>query len=205
MIQCWLNVELPGLTIHGGGEALAYVAQTNGFGVAFSANWTNEIPIEGVASGGNATSWAIELTNTTTTDAPCNMWVHWTPAPLLATSGMPWRISSASTPAGCERNIYRNGTGNVGLRIEHDGASATWIRDSLAGVIIPAMSSVRITGSVANCEPEDLDGTGSVNAADLGILLGQFGSPGTADFDASGAVGPEDLAVMLAKLNGGNS
>lgn len=202
--QVWVNVELPGTTIGGGGSGLAYVANTNGFGFAFAANWNAEIPIEGVASGGNATSWAIELSNTTATDAQCNLWVHWTPAPGLAYSGMPWRILSATTTAECTRNIYRNGTGNVGLRIEHDGATATWVRDSISNLTVPAFSTVRLTGCVVNCEPEDLDGTGGVDATDLSILLGQFGSVGTADFDGSGTVGPEDLAALLARMSGGS-
>ncbi len=45
--------------------------------------------------------------------------------------------------------------------------------------------------------PFDLDGDGLATAPDLALLLGQWGSPGTADFDASGTVGAEDLALLL--------
>lgn len=49
-----------------------------------------------------------------------------------------------------------------------------------------------------DCEvPGDLDGDGSVGAADLAILLGQWGGSGSADFDNDGSVGAADLAVML--------
>jgi hypothetical protein len=203
VIQCWINAQFPNVNISGGGSALAYVAQTNGYGVAFTASWVAEIPIEGVAASAPGTSWTIELTNTTPEDALCNIVAHWTPPSTLAYSEMPWRIAYAETPDS-ERNIYRNATGNDGLRIEFDGATATWIRDSLAGIVIPAMSSVVIRGVVVNCEPEDLNGSGDVDSQDLAILLGQFGQSGPADFDGSGTVGPEDLAQILGRLNGGD-
>lgn len=44
---------------------------------------------------------------------------------------------------------------------------------------------------------EDLDGDGIVGAADLGILLGAWGSRGAADLDGNGTVGPEDLGQLL--------
>ncbi len=43
----------------------------------------------------------------------------------------------------------------------------------------------------------DLNADGLVNGADLGILLSQFGSQGTADFDNSGTVNGADLGLML--------
>ncbi len=51
----------------------------------------------------------------------------------------------------------------------------------------------------ADCPP-DLDGDGSINAADLAQLLGSWGPCGDdcpADFDGNGAVGAADLAVLL--------
>jgi hypothetical protein len=48
------------------------------------------------------------------------------------------------------------------------------------------------------CEiPGDLDHDGSVGAADLAILLGQWGGTGSADFDGDGDVGAADLAILL--------
>lgn len=46
------------------------------------------------------------------------------------------------------------------------------------------------------CAP-DLDGSGAVDAADLAILLGQWGVSGSADLDGSGVVNGADLAIML--------
>lgn len=45
--------------------------------------------------------------------------------------------------------------------------------------------------------PGDLDGNGSVDAADLAILLGQWGGAGSGDLDASGTVDAADLAILL--------
>jgi hypothetical protein len=51
---------------------------------------------------------------------------------------------------------------------------------------------------ISSTVPGDLNGDGQVNAADLAILLGQWGGPGTADFDGNGTVAAADLAFLLA-------
>ncbi|MFO0829604.1 MAG: hypothetical protein U0572_15805 [Phycisphaerales bacterium] len=43
----------------------------------------------------------------------------------------------------------------------------------------------------------DLDGSGAVDAADLAVLLGSWGTAGAADLDASGTVDAADLGVLL--------
>ena len=46
--------------------------------------------------------------------------------------------------------------------------------------------------------PGDLDGDGSIDAADLGVLLGAWGSAqAAADLDGDGVVGAGDLAILL--------
>lgn len=47
----------------------------------------------------------------------------------------------------------------------------------------------------------DINGDGSVNAADLAILLGQWGGKGSADLDGDGQVGASDLAILLGAWN----
>ena len=61
----------------------------------------------------------------------------------------------------------------------------------------PSSASVAIVAPGAPSNPSDLDGDGSVSAADLAILLGQWGGAGSADIDGSGSVGPQDLAILL--------
>ncbi|MDI9403596.1 MAG: hypothetical protein QM516_06965 [Limnohabitans sp.] len=67
--------------------------------------------------------------------------------------------------------------------------------------------TVTLATNLANCvlvgpwvvpNPFDLDGDGSVGAADLSLLLSQWGGAGSADFDASGAVDAPDLSAMLS-------
>jgi hypothetical protein len=45
--------------------------------------------------------------------------------------------------------------------------------------------------------PADLNHDGLVNASDLAILLGNWGSSGSGDIDHDGVVGPADLAALL--------
>ncbi|MGA1046045.1 MAG: hypothetical protein ACO3ZY_12700, partial [Phycisphaerales bacterium] len=52
-------------------------------------------------------------------------------------------------------------------------------------------------------DPADLDGDGIVGAADLALLLGQWGGSGSGDLDGDGTVGAGDLATLLAAWSGG--
>jgi len=45
--------------------------------------------------------------------------------------------------------------------------------------------------------PADLNHDGLVNASDLAILLGNWGSSGSGDIDHDGVVGAADLAALL--------
>ena len=49
----------------------------------------------------------------------------------------------------------------------------------------------------ANTIPGDLDGNGSVNGADLAILLNNWGASGAADIDGNGSTDGADLAILL--------
>ncbi|MEY4533961.1 MAG: Dockerin type domain, partial [Planctomycetota bacterium] len=44
----------------------------------------------------------------------------------------------------------------------------------------------------------DLNGDGTVDGADLGILLGSWGNPGAADLDGNGTVDGADLGALVA-------
>jgi hypothetical protein len=43
----------------------------------------------------------------------------------------------------------------------------------------------------------DLDGNGTVDGADLGLLLGAWGTPGPGDLDGNGTVNGADLGLLL--------
>jgi hypothetical protein len=50
--------------------------------------------------------------------------------------------------------------------------------------------------------PGDVNGDGAVNATDLALLLGQWGSSGSADLNHDGTVDANDLAIVLAGWTG---
>lgn len=59
-------------------------------------------------------------------------------------------------------------------------------------------ANTTMSGPWTPINPYDLTGDGLVNAADLSVLLGEWGGPGAADFDASGTVNAADLSQLLA-------
>lgn len=59
-----------------------------------------------------------------------------------------------------------------------------------------AMDSASIKLAPGN--PADLDGSGAVDAADLSLLLSNWGNPGVGDIDGSGLVDAADLSFLLA-------
>ena len=69
------------------------------------------------------------------------------------------------------------------------------------GSLVEAGVDLLVYGGV-ECEDgeiciADLNGDLVVNGGDIGLLLAQFGGPGTADFDGSGAVNGADLGILL--------
>ena len=62
------------------------------------------------------------------------------------------------------------------------------------------LSNVTMTGTYEETVdvPGDLNGDEMVDGGDLGILLAQFNSPGSADFDKSGLVDGGDLGFLLS-------
>lgn len=69
---------------------------------------------------------------------------------------------------------------------------------AISAACVLGLSTVTSAGL---CAAEDLDENGTVDGADLGLLLaawGEQGGLGPADFDDSGAVDAEDLGLLLA-------
>ena len=50
---------------------------------------------------------------------------------------------------------------------------------------------------LAPANPADLNGDGSVDGQDLGVMLGNWGNPGTGDLNQDGAVDGQDLGMLL--------
>ena len=57
--------------------------------------------------------------------------------------------------------------------------------------------TVEITAPAGNPCPCDLDGNGTVNGADLGIVLGNWGNSGIGDINQDGTVNGADLGALL--------
>ena len=71
-------------------------------------------------------------------------------------------------------------------------------RDLAAGSIVEAgVDHVRVLVTACPTRPEDLDGNGTVDSADLSILLNNWGNAGAGDVDGNGAVDSGDLAAVL--------
>ncbi len=62
--------------------------------------------------------------------------------------------------------------------------------------VLPEGRAVVIGNNVVAC-PADLNNDGSVNGADLAILLGAWGSTGAGDLNGDNAINGADLAVLL--------
>jgi len=60
------------------------------------------------------------------------------------------------------------------------------------------LATCTLVGPWVAINPFDLDGDGNVGAADLSILLSQWGGKGEADYDGSGTVDASDLSTLLA-------
>ncbi|MCB9837757.1 MAG: hypothetical protein H6813_00320 [Phycisphaeraceae bacterium] len=95
-------------------------------------------------------------------------------------------ISSGSNPLAPGPNI------NLGFGDEADG---------LNGADFATASSIADATLVAPVCVGDLNGDMNVDTADLGILLSQFGSPGSADLNNDGVVDTADLGILLSHFN----
>ncbi len=67
-----------------------------------------------------------------------------------------------------------------------------------AGSVVEAgVDFVRVLVTACPTRPEDLDGNGEVNAADLAVILNNWGGSGAGDLDGDGTVGAADLSAVL--------
>lgn len=74
-------------------------------------------------------------------------------------------------------------------------------RQSIAATFAWLALAASASTALAQACPGDIDGNGSIDAVDLGLLLSQWGGPGSArggaDLDGDGVVGATDLAGLL--------
>ena len=65
------------------------------------------------------------------------------------------------------------------------------------GLAAPARLEIVLADAPPPCRPADLNCDGMVSGPDLGLLLGQWGTNGTADINGDGIVSGPDLGLLL--------
>ena len=78
------------------------------------------------------------------------------------------------------------------------GMTSTEREQLLAYVAYPFDDPIFAVDDTPVC-PEDLDGSGRVDAGDLLQLIAQWGGDGAADIDGNGTVGVDDLLRVLRR------
>ncbi|MDZ4755822.1 MAG: hypothetical protein SGJ11_15160 [Phycisphaerae bacterium] len=98
-------------------------------------------------------------------------------------------------------DAYDGAGGGAGIDLALVGlASIRFVRISgpaTFGISPEVDAVVDVAPAAPSSHPADLNGDGAVDAADLAILLGAWGTDGAADLDASGTVDASDLAILL--------
>lgn len=98
--------------------------------------------------------------------------------------------------------MYDGAGGGVGVDLATAGLAA--IR--FVRIVNDTNATTPEIDAIADVAPDgpfgDLDGDGSVNGADLGLLLVGWGGQGAADLDGDGVVGGGDLGLLLAAFTG---
>jgi len=164
--------------------------------IAVSADGTTWVPVPGIDADGFA---------------PTCGWLDASPyatVPGLEPTDFTRPIDPAITvgsmigqPWSAVRAMYDGSGGGAGIDLASLGLSS--IRFVRVRVPVGAMQSAEIDGfsDVAPAPlPGDLDGNGSIDGADLGILLSAFGTADpAADLDGNGNVDGGDLGALLAR------
>jgi hypothetical protein len=114
--------------------------------------------------------------------------IHDLPTAALVTGG-PW--TGALTYGVTHRTHVVDSDGTMLVQLVGAGPGSFFN----GSCVINAMQLVRFDDAIA-C-PADLDDSGEVDGADLGLLLGAWGSSGAADIDGSGEVDGADLGLLL--------
>jgi hypothetical protein len=123
-----------------------------------------------------------------------------------------WRVNGSSLASiSGEAGVGVFASGNVESNSLVDNTEHLYVRNLAAGDYVLELK--RVTGTqvampvvVAWYMPEtlpstDLNGDGIVGAADLAILLNQWGTLGTADLNGDGIVDAQDMAALLSAWN----
>lgn len=119
----------------------------------------------------------------------------WTP--VVDAAVVSWSCPPYSQDA--QANAVRFGV-VANVRFESDLPPAA--REMTLQLFKPGVPESVTVPVMAPAWPADLDGNGTVDGADLGLLVGQWGAAGSADLDHDGVVGGGDLGILLGEWTG---
>lgn len=109
-------------------------------------------------------------------------------------TGIPIAVCDLSDVLGCNDDVAGC---NFGSKVVVPVASGSCYRIRVGGYDADIEGSGIVSVTCAPSCPADLNDTGVVDAADLAMLLGQWGTSGSADLNGNGVVEAGDLAVLL--------
>ena len=99
---------------------------------------------------------------------------------VAVSSGVKYRLGAAAAPAD-------------GTLLFWQGGASTGASDVYGG----RMNADGTLGPAPSSNPADLNGDGMIDAADLSLLLSNWGNSGVGDIDGDGTVGASDLSALL--------
>jgi hypothetical protein len=95
--------------------------------------------------------------------------------------------------------VTRMGGQSIGSRI--DSASPGALYRHFVGASVGLGETLELSVRLVPCATADLDGSGSIDQADVAIMLGEWGTSNLiADLNDDGVVGPHDLAAVLSAM-----
>ena len=105
----------------------------------------------------------------------------------------------AATTFVCDDDACTAGAAPYTSKIEFEGVAGTTYYFAVGGfgAATPGPYNVTIVAPEAPEIPGDLNGDGVVDAADLAIMLGAWGTAGPGDLNGDGVVDAADLAILL--------
>lgn len=132
-------------------------------------------------------------------------------APVLSGTGFTSSMVAVDGAGRIFHNDSNGAGGGIGtVRVFDDALQLEWSLQvtgiSQGGPVIASDGSLLVssTGALRRywtqpCDAADLDCNGTVNGADLGTLLGAWGTPGPGDLNGDGIVGGADLGILLGR------
>jgi hypothetical protein len=209
-IEAWAQLD--------SGVSLAY-ADVPGDGRFITANrvsdngngtWRYEYAVENLNSDRSGRSFSIALPPLVTiTNAGFHDVNYHSGDPYDPTD---WSVSVTSGAVTWSGGVYANDPNGNALRFATlynfwfdanrppvaGSATLGLFKPGTAGAPAAMTVAVRVP---AAANPADFNGDNKVNAADLSVLLGNWGGSGVGDINGDGTVGPQDLAALLSAWN----